>query len=1098
MINAYGPTEITVCATMSGPLSAGTQLPVPIGRPIVNTRVYVLDAGLQLVPPGAVGELYVAGAGLARGYLRRAGLTAHRFVACPFDSSGGRMYRTGDMVRWNTDGDLVFVGRADDQVKIRGFRIEPGEIEAVLITHSDVARAVVIARQDWSGQSGDQRLVAYVVPVVGREIVPGALRDHLRERLPEYLAPAAFVVVDGLPMTPNGKLDRGALPVPDVAPATPSRAPQTPRERLLCELFAEVLGVSRVGVEDDFFALGGDSIISIRLVSRARAAGVVITVRDVFAHRTVTALAGIAAESGEMVVEAARAGIGVVASTPIMCWLAERGGEVGRFSQSMLLRVPPDLDAEHVVAALGAVLDHHDALRSRLRYSAGDAAVGGRWVLEVAPAGTVPAAGVVHRVVVAGLDGDGLRGVISEQAAAAAGRLDPGTGVMVQVVWCDAGPDAPGRLLVMVHHLVVDGVSWRILVPDLVAAWEAITSGDRPRLEPVGTAFRWWSQRLQDHAQDPGRVAELALWTQMLRTPDPVLTDRVLDPGRDVAGAAQRLSLTLPPEITGPLVTRVPAAFHGGVNDVLLTALALVLAQWRHRHGRGEGSAVLIEVEGHGREEIIDGVDLSRTVGWFTSLFPVCLDPGPLTWDELCAGGPAVGAAIKRVKEQLRALPDHGIGFGLLRYLNAHTGPHLAALPTPQIGFNYLGRFPAPAPTGPANSRQWTPAPEATPLGGGSDPTMPLAHGLAVTALVCDHDQGRDHDQGGDHDQGPWLQAHWSFAPQLWSEPDVREIAQQWFRAIQALVEHGSQPGADGHTPTDFPLVSLSQRGIEQLEAARPGLMDVWPLAPVQEMLVVHESGDDRVPEAYMTQVVVELRGALDIGALRAAAETLLRRYPNLRAGFWNDGLDKPVQFVLDGFELLWSERDLSDLPSHECAAEIERVRRAGRARRFSLADAPLMRFTVLGLGLDRHQLVWTVHHLLADGWSMPVLLGELMPLCQQPGECGLPAPTSYRQYLTWLGAQDRDQTERAWRDMLAGLENPTLVTLPAPTRRPEAPQHVTVELPEKVTLDLQQQALRLVAVPGPKLALQLWYRPDRLDHSTALQIVRRGHGWRR
>jgi pristinamycin I synthase-2 len=293
----------------------------------------------------------------------------------------------------------------------------------------------------------------------------------------------------------------------------------------------------------------------------------------------------------------------------------------------------------------------------------------------------------------------------------------------------------------------------------------------------------------------------------MLSTPDPVLTDRVLDPVRDVAGAAQQLTLTLPAEVTGPLVTTVPAAFHGGINDVLLTALALAVIEWRRHHGRGEASAVLVDVEGHGREDIIDGIDLSRTVGWFTILFPVRLDPGSLSWDELRAGGPAVGQAIKHVKEQLRALPDHGIGFGLLRYLNPQTGPQLAALPSPQIGFNYLGRFPTPATTATANSPEWVPAPETTALSGGSDPTMSLAHGLTVTALVYDHDQG------------PSLQAHWSFAPQLWSEADVREIAQQWFYAIQALVEHASQPSAGGHTPTDFPLLALSQHDIDELEA---------------------------------------------------------------------------------------------------------------------------------------------------------------------------------------------------------------------------------------------------------------------------------------
>ncbi|MGH3848116.1 MAG: condensation domain-containing protein [Pseudonocardiaceae bacterium] len=1052
VINEYGPTETTV-GCIAYRFEPGDEVPVgavPIGRPIANTRVYVLDAGLALVPPGVAGELYIGGAGLARGYLGRAGLTAERFVADPYGPAGTRLYRSGDLARWNVGGELEFVGRVDEQVKVRGFRIEPGEIQAVLATHPNVAQAVVIARENRADdQLGDKRLVAYVVPA-GEGCRPEVLREFLYQRLPEYMVPAAVVVLDALPMTPNRKLDRAALPAPEFGTDGVGRVPQTPHEKLLAELFAQVLGVPGVGIDDDFFTLGGDSIVSIQLVSQARAAGVVITVRDVFEHRTVGRLAGVATESGEVEVEGAGAGIGVVARTPILCWWDERRGESGRFYQSMLLRVPAGLGTERVVAALRAVLDHHDGLRSRLSYSPGDAATGGEWVLEVPPAGTIQADTLVHRVGVAGVESEGLCGVISEQAAAAAGRLDPGAGVMVQLVWFDAGTKGPGRLLVMVHHLVIDGVSWRILLPDLVAAWEAITTGYQPRLQPVGTSLRRWSQHLLAAAQDPGRVEELPLWTQILNTSDPVMTNRVLDPTRDVAGTARGLSLTLPPGVTGPLLTSVPAAFHGGVNDVLLTALAFAVAQWRHHHDRGEHSAVLVEVEGHGREEIIDGVDLSRTVGWFTSLFPVCLDPGPLSWEELDAGGLAVGAAMKRVKEQLRALPDHGIGFGLLRYLNTHTGPELAALPHPQIGFNYLGRFLAPITvetTEMTESREWVLAPEATALGGGSDPAMPLAHGLELNALVYDHDQG------------PWLQANWSFAPDLWSEADVREIAQYWFHVIQALVKYGSQPGAGGHTPTDFPLVSLSQGDIERLEASCPGLMDVWPLAPMQQVLVAHELGDARVPDAYMTQVVVELHGALDSGALRAAAETLLRRHPNLRAGFWCDRPDEPVQFVPGDIELPWLERNLSGVSSQECAGELTRVLAADRARRFDLTDPPLMRFTVLRLGPQRHQLAWTVHHLLVDGWSMPVLLDELMTLCQRPHERGLTSPTSYRQYLTWLGAQDRAQAERAWQDMLAGLENPTLVTLPDPTRAPEAPHHVTVEVSQEVTQDLQQQA---------------------------------------
>jgi amino acid adenylation domain-containing protein/non-ribosomal peptide synthase protein (TIGR01720 family) len=1046
VVHVYGLTETTTFATYHAMRPSYRVLgSPPIGGPMANMQVFVLDAGLQLVPPGVVGELYIAGMGLARGYVYRPGLTAQRFVACPFSEPGARMYRTGDLVRWRAEGNLEFVGRVDDQVKIRGFRIEPGEIENVLTQHPEVAQAVVITRHDRPGRPEDKRLIAYIVPATGKVVSGEALWGFARERLPEYMIPAAMMILDSLPLTPNGKLDRHALPVPDATPTTPSRAPRTPQEQILTELYAEVLGLTQVGVDDDFFILGGDSIVSIQLVSRARAAGVVFTVRDVFEHRTVADLAGIATDLGEVVTEIAETTIGVVKPTPIMRWLGEHSDRFDRFYQSVLLQVPAKLDVPLLVAALGALLDHHDALRSRLRYPSGDAS-SGRWLLEVTPVGTVAPEGLVRRVEVAGLDGDGLRGVIAAETEAAASRLAPELGVMVQLVWCDAGSHQPGRLVILAHHLVVDGVSWRILVPDLVAAVEAVAAGSQPRLEPVSTSLRRWSQHLHAAAEDSKRVAELPLWTQILSTPDPLLTERALDPVRDLAGIARQLSATLPPAMTGSLLTTVPAAFHAGINDVLLTALALAIAQWRR--GRGVGSAVLVTVEGHGREEIIGGVDLSRTVGWFTSLFPVCVDPGVLAWEDVCAGGPAVGVAIKCVKEQLRALPDHGIGFGLLRYLNPQTGLELAGLSHPQIGFNYLGRFPAPNTPVAGVSAEWTLAPEATVLEGGMDPAMPLVHGLELTVLVCDHSDG------------PRLEARWSWAPQIWSDHDIDEIARLWSQALQGLVEHGSRPGAGGHTPSDFPLVALSQHQIDQLHTTCPGMVDVLPLSPMQEGLLFHALYDQDSTDVYTVQLVFDVVGTLEGPVLRAAAQALINRHPNLGAGFYQLDSGQPLQIISRHLTLPWDEIDLSECTDADAHTELMRLVAADYARKFDLSCPPLLRFTLVRLGPTHHRLIMTNHHIIFDGWSLPVLVRELFALYASRGDTSqLPRVTPYRDYLAWLAHQDRPAAEQAWRRALAGLPGPTRLAPADPHRVSMTPDQLTVEIPQQLTTALYDHA---------------------------------------
>ncbi|WP_345639074.1 condensation domain-containing protein, partial [Streptomyces thinghirensis] len=676
---------------------------------------------------------------------------------------------------------------------------EPGEVENVLTGHPAIGQAAVVAHHD---QPGSTRLIAYVVPHT--DGTPVDLSEFVRQLLPEYMAPSTYVTLDRLPLTANGKLDRAALPEPDPGARVdvPHREPRTERERLLATLVAQALGVDKVGPDDDFFALGGDSIVSIRLVSLARSAGVGFAVRDVFEQRTAAGLAEVADELALSAPAPDDSGVGGMEPTPIMRWFDTRGGDIDAFHQAMLLEVPGELRQDHLVAAVQALVDHHDALRlTRTPGGQGN----GAWSLEVGPVGSVSAADLVHRVETAGAAVDAT--LVRAQAEAASARLSAERGLLVQMVWFDAGPAVRGRLLVVVNHLVVDGVSWRILLPDLITACEAVGGGRPPRLDPVGTSLRRWANLLTVEARQPARTAEAALWSELLAAADPPLTTGRLDARRDTVGRARELTLSLPPEVTTPLLTTVPTAFHAKVDDVLLTALALAVSQWRRTHGRGRHTALLVDVEGHGREEIVEGTDLSRTVGWFTSLYPVRVDPGPLAWEEVVDGGPPLGQALKRVKEQVRALPDRGIGYGLLRHLNPETGPKLAGLAAPQLGFNYLGRFPAAgAPVVPGRPG-WTVAAE-TGLLSGADPATALAHGLEVNSMVRDAPDG------------PELEAVWTWAPDLWTERHVRALADHWFTAIRGLVRHGERSGTGGHSPSDFPLTELSQHDIEQLEAA--------------------------------------------------------------------------------------------------------------------------------------------------------------------------------------------------------------------------------------------------------------------------------------
>ncbi|MEU9347336.1 non-ribosomal peptide synthase/polyketide synthase [Streptomyces sp. NPDC048278] len=774
-VNLYGPTEATVDALVGRVRDSARPV---VGRPVHHSRAYVLDTALRPVPPGVTGELYLSGPGLARGYLGRPDLTAERFVADPFGLPGARMYRTGDLARWTEDGLLEFAGRTDDQVKIRGYRVELAEIEAALDSHPAVAQSVVVTREH---RPGVRQLIAYAVPdgsggTGGTGGTGGAeLRAHAAARLPDYMVPAAVVVLERLPLLSNGKLDRAALPAPDFTAAGGGRTPENDTERALRALFADALGLpaEAIGTDDDFFAFGGDSIVAMQLVARARSGGLRITPRQVLQHRTVAALAAVAVPLGADDRRAAHDdGTGTVPLTPIMRALLDRGGPIAAYHQAALLRTPADLTEPGLLTVLGALAARHDMLRARLVRTPEAA-------LSVPAAGDTDVRTWLARVDVreTAEDESALRDAIADHAPRALAGLDPEAGAMVRAVWFDAGPDRPGRLLLLVHHLVVDGVSWRVLLPDLATAWAAVRGGRTPEPAPVELSFARWARLLGTRAGEPAAEDELPWWTSALAAGADLPLARPLDPARDTVATTRYLSLSLPAGVTGPLLSRVPAAFGASVNDVLLTAFALAVGDWRARTLGAEhaGGPVLVDLEGHGREEELAGdADLSRTVGWFTSVVPVRLDPGASGPDAL-TGGAALDAAVARIRDHLTALPAAGIGHGLLRRLNPATGPLLAELAEPQIEFNYMGRFDRPA------AADWSYAAEEDAADLDADPGMPMSHALTLNALT------------EDRPEGPELSAHWAYAAGLLTEEAVRELAETWFRALEAVVARADE-----------------------------------------------------------------------------------------------------------------------------------------------------------------------------------------------------------------------------------------------------------------------------------------------------------------
>ncbi|WP_231985700.1 condensation domain-containing protein, partial [Mycobacterium sp. E3247] len=722
---------------------------------------------------------------------------------------------------------------------------------------------------------------------------------------------------------------------------------------------------------DSFFDLGGDSISSMQVVTRARAAGLICRTRDIFVEQTVARLARVA-DVADARADVADEGVGPVPATPIIRWLQGVQGPVDQFNQAMLVQAPAGVDVPDVLVVLQALLDRHAMLRLR---------VDDGWSLTVPEPGAVDAADCLHTVE-----------VLSDAAVLEArSRLNPAEGAMLSALWVTA----TAQLVVIIHHLAVDGVSWRILLEDLNIAWAQHRLGQPVALPPAGTSFARWAAQLAERANAPDVVDQLDTWRQVAATPAALPAVR---PEVDTFAAAGQLSVELDAETTGMLLGEVPAAFHAGVQDILLISFALALVEFLGPRVEA-GAPIGIDVEGHGRhEELGRDVDLSRTVGWFTAKYPVSLVTGELPWAQIVSGGPSLGAVIKDAKEQLRALPD-SLTYGLLRYLNTEAGLDGS---DPPIGFNYLGRQGG---AGELTDEMWRPVPGSV-TGAAAAIPMPLMHTLELNAATVDTEAG------------PRLQAHWTWAPSALEDGQVSRLSRLWFEALAGICAH-VRSGGGGLTPSDVAPARLSQKQIDQLQR-QCHIADVLPLTPVQQGLLFHANTMRDAGDLYAGQLDISITGPLDPDRLRDAVHAVVRRHPNLVARFF-DQFDEPVQVVVAEPEPAWQYLELAaDVDAH-----VERLCAAERAAVCDLVNQSPFRVALIRTAADRHRLVLTNHHIVLDGWSMPILLGDIFA-----GYYGqrLPAPAPYRDFVGWLAARDRDAARAAWGEVFAGFDTPALV----------------------------------------------------------------------
>ncbi|MBW4569115.1 MAG: amino acid adenylation domain-containing protein [Tolypothrix carrinoi HA7290-LM1] len=784
LVNMYGITETTVHVTYR-PLKIADLEVAPasvIGRPIPDLQVYLLDSYGQPVPIAVPGEMYIGGAGVVRGYLNRPELTAQRFISNPFsDKPSARLYKSGDLARYLPNGDIEYLGRIDHQVKIRGFRIELGEIEAVISQYPVVRETVVIVSE---GSADSQRIVAYVVPQKEQTLTISELRSFLESKLPNYMMPAAFVTLEALPLTSNGKLDRKALPASDtVRPELEETfiAPQTTVEKQLAVIWAEVLGLENIGINDNFFRLGGDSILSLQVISKVNQAGLHLTPKQMFQYQTIAQLATVIGTTQKVQAEQ---GVltGALELIPIQQWFFEqKQPEAHHWNQAVFLESKQNIDPVVLEKIIESLQKHHDVLR--LRFIQEEFST---QALIVSPDDVIPLTCFDFSV----LPKDRQSAAIEAAATKLQASLNLSQGPLLRVALFNLGDNQANRLLWIIHHLAVDGVSWRILIEDFQTAYQQIIQSKAIKLPPKTTSYKQWSSRLQKYAQSSALLSELDFWhTTQYQSVSPIPRDF---PGRNnIEETASIVSISLSAEETQSLLQQVPAAYRTQINDVLLTALILTFNQWT-----GENS-LLIDLEGHGREEIFEDVDLSRTVGWFTTIFPVHLNLEN-------ANDP--GKALKSIKEQLRAIPNRGIGYGLLRYLSQDKQiAEQFSSSKAEVAFNYLGQFDQVLPESSLFSL----------VQGSSGSTRSLrskrTHLLEINGGIY---QGH-------------LEMSWTYSNKLHRHTTIEVLAQKFIETLRSLIAHCQSPDAGGFTPSDFANFQQSQWDQTDLDAITAAIGDI-------------------------------------------------------------------------------------------------------------------------------------------------------------------------------------------------------------------------------------------------------------------------------
>ncbi|MED2926253.1 amino acid adenylation domain-containing protein, partial [Bacillus thuringiensis] len=971
-INAYGPTETTICSTMWKYEDNIAELyTVPIGKPIRNLKAYIVGKNNELLPIGVSGELCISGGSLARGYLNKEELTSEKFIDNPFEPRT-KMYRTGDLARWMPDGNIEYLGRIDNQVKIRGYRIEIGEIEYQLLKLEGIKEAVIV---DKSNENGEKYLCAYVT--AERKVFAASLREKLTQILPAYMIPSFIIQIDQLPLTPNGKIDREALTkIKEIKQSDVNyEAPRTDVEEVLVRVWTEVLQIEHVGISDNYYELGGDSIKAILIVSRLQKYNLSLEVQDILQHPKIKEVSKYVKKYNSEINQGPVEGKAEL--SPIQNWFFENDfSHVNHFNQAFMFHIKEGINEKILIKTFENIIKHHDVFRMIYVKEKGVMGQENRGLEAIKDAFTLDTYDLNS-------DKDYIN-TIDMLVNQIQQGMDLESGVLIKLgLFKTIDGD---YLFISVHHMIIDGVSWRILLEDLEQTYRFMENAKEVIMPKKTTSYKEWTRKLVEFANGEKIKKELDYWIDVEKT-EVAEIPRDFNKSESTFGESKTITINITKELTEKLLRKANAAYHTQINDLLLCSLAMAIEAW------SGNNKILISLEGHGRENLLKDVSIDRTIGWFTSLYPVILD---------MKHSEDISYCIKKTKEHLRRIPNKGVGYGILKYLTAPGNKkNIHFKLKPEIGFNYLGEF--------TQHNQEIFCYSELSSGTSVSLSNKKLNPIEINGLVINGQ----------------LKLEFNYSTKEFKDETIEKLTELYINKLVGIIEHCENKEYPEKTPSDYGDKELSIEDLNKILFSGKEIEKIHSLTPMQNGMLYH-SLLDPYSQAYFEQITFSLEGKLDIQKLNTAFNMLIEKYEILRTAFFYEDISMFKQIVLRERKVTIHYEDISKFKGVHKEEYIEYLKRKDRNNRFDLTDDCLIRIFVIKTDGDKYKLLFSFHHIIMDGWCMSLLMNDIIhiykSLCR--GEkVKLNQTEPYSNYLEWLDNQDTGSALDYWRDYLNEYE---------------------------------------------------------------------------